>query len=121
LEGGAGSLHRSSMRTTAAILLAECVMFTTRIGIGFSGSLYNCSTKREAFQVDVVDVNPDPYCAVNVPHFIAAKNTAPGMTQYWSANSTLVNCMNTTHTFTVTLRDTNSGTVLATTTVSAFL
>ena len=125
--GGGGGGGGSNQTQTACGILSTTVrttniiVYTTRIGIGFSGSLTNCGSRKESFQVDVVDINTNPACIVNVPHFIALRNTDPAMTTPWQANSTLVNCMNTTHTFTVTLRDLNSSSVLATTTVSAFL
>ena len=71
--------------------------------------------------MDVVDDNTNPACAVAVPHFIAAKNTDPGLVTYWNASSTLVNCKNQLHTFTLSLRDTRTNTFVATTTASAFL
>ncbi len=119
--GGGGSVAMSCGTLSSNINTYNIVVYTTRIGIGFNGSATNCSTRNEAFEVVVNDVNPDPVCHVNVPHFLAAKNTAPGETVNWNANSTLVNCLRTTHTFTLTLVDTKTGQSLATTTVSAFL
>jgi hypothetical protein len=97
------------------------VVYTTRTGIGISGSAYNCSSHNESFEVDFVDNNPDPYCQVALPHFVAAKNTSPGVSQYWSATSTLVNCQSQMHTFTLILRDTRTGQQLDTQTASVFL
>ncbi|HEV7993895.1 MAG TPA: hypothetical protein VGP25_18855 [Gemmatimonadaceae bacterium] len=119
--GGGGSTVTACGTLSADIQTYNIVVYTTRIGIGFSGALTNCGSKNAAFEVDVVDTTTDPACFVDVPHFIAARNTAPGATTYWSANSTLVNCMNTTHTFKITLIDTKTGQALATTTASAFL
>ena len=118
---GGGSSSGSCGTLSANITTYNIVVYTTRIGIGFSGAAYNCGTRNEAFDVEVMDVNPDPICHVNVPHFVAAKNTSPGLSQFWSANSTLVNCMKTTHTFVLTLIDTKTGQTLDTKTVSAFL
>ena len=120
--GGGGTPASASCGTLSTnVQVTYIAVYTTRIGIGFSGSLTNCGSRKEAFQVDVADVNTDPVCSVNVPHFVALRNTDPGMVTYWNANSTLVNCRNTTHTFNVTLRDMQTNTVLATTTVSAYL
>ena len=119
--GGGGSTAASCGVLSATVQTYNIVVYTTRIGIGFSGTAVNCGSRNEALEVDVVDVNTDPVCAVNVPHFIAPRNSAPGESISWSANSTLVNCMNTTHTFVLTLVDTKTGQKLATTTASAFL
>ena len=119
--GGGGSSSGSCGTLSANISTYNIVVYTTRTGIGFSGSAYNCGTRNEAFEVDVVDTETNPACAVNVPHFIAAKNTAPGASQFWSANSTLVPCQNRTHTFNLRLWDTKNGQTLDTKTVSAFL
>jgi hypothetical protein len=119
--GGGGSSSGSCGVLSSSISTYNIVVYTTRIGIGFSGTATNCGTHNEAFEVVVTDVNPDIACRVNVPHFIAAKNTAPGAVTSWGANSTLVPCMNTTHTFTLTLIDTKTGQALDSTTVSAFL
>ena len=119
--GGGGSVALSCGTLSANVQTYNIVVYTTRIGIGFSGTATNCGTRNEALEVDVVDQNSDPVCAVNVPHFIAARNSAPAESITWSANSTLVNCMNTTHTFDLRLWDTKTGQTLATTTVSAFL
>ena len=120
-SGGGSTTPLSCGTLSTTVQTYNIVVYTTRIGIGFSGSATNCGTRKEAFQVDVTDVSTDPFCSVSVPHFIAARNTDPGMVTFWNSNSTLVNCLNTTHTFDVTLRDTKTNTVLATTTVSAFL
>ena len=95
-------------------------VYTTRTGIGFGGVATNCGTSRETLEVSVVDVNPDLACAVNVPHSLAARATSAGASTLWRANSTLVNCRNTLHTFTLTLRDTQTNQDLATTTTSFF-
>jgi hypothetical protein len=119
--GGGGGVYASCGVLSATISTYNIVVYTTRIGIGFSGSAYNCGSKNAAFEVDVVDVETDPFCHVDVPHFIAAKNTSPAATVYWSANSTLVNCQNRTHTFNLYLIDTKTGQTVDTKTVSAFL
>ena len=119
--GGGGSTAVVCGVLSATVQTYNIVVYTTRIGIGFSGTATNCGSRAEAFQVDVVDTNPDAVCNVSVPHFIAARNTSAGTMQPWSANSTLVNCLHTTHNFVLTLRDTRTGQVLATTTASAFL
>jgi hypothetical protein len=119
--GGGGSSSGSCGVLSSSISTYNIVVYTTRIGIGFSGTATNCGSHNEAFEVVATDVNPDLACRVNVPHFIAAKNTAPGAVTTWGANSTLVPCMNTTHTFTLTLIDTKTGQALDSTTVSAFL
>lgn len=120
--GGGGNVATAACGTlSTTVQTFNIIVYTTRIGIGFSGSATNCGTRREAFQVDVVDVSTNPSCIVSVPHFIAPKITDPGMVTFWNAASTLINCRNTTHTFDITLRDTKTNTVLATTTVSAFL
>lgn len=119
--GGGGSTSTSCGTLSTNIYTYNIVVYTTRIGIGFGGTATNCGSRNEAFEVVVNDQNTDPICHVDVPHFIAAKNTSPGASVSWAANSTLVNCMNTTHTFDLTLYDTKTGQALATTTVSAFL
>lgn len=120
--GGGGTTASGACGVLSANINAyNIVVYTTRIGIGFSGSATNCGARKEAFQVDIVDQETNPACVVNVPHFIAAKNTDPLGVTFWNAGSTLVNCMNTTHTFDVILRDTKTNSVLATSTVSAFL
>ena len=118
---GGGTAAVSCGTLSANISTYNIVVYTTRIGIGFSGTATNCGTRNEAFEVDVNDVIATGTCHVDVPHFIAPKNSAPGETVSWNANSTLVNCMNTTHTFILTLVDTKTGQALATKTVSAFL
>ena len=95
-------------------------VYTTRTGIGFGGSATNCGTSRESLEVSVVDDNTDPVCSVNVPHSLAARPTSAGASTVWRANSTLVRCQNTMHTFTLTLRDTQTNTDLATSTTSFF-
>ena len=96
-------------------------VYTTRTGIGVYGAATNCGTTREAFQVDVVDDNPNAACAISFPHYIAARYTDPNLSSNYAVNSTLVNCRNVLHSFTVTLRDTRTNAILATTTASAFL
>jgi hypothetical protein len=117
---GGGSVTPCGTLSTA-ISTYNIVVYTTRIGIGVSGTAYNCGTRKVAFEVDVVDQNTDPACAVDMPHFIAPKYTDPGMSTFWQVNSTLVRCMNQLHTFDVRLWDTRTGETLATSTVSAFL
>lgn len=95
-------------------------VYTTRTGIGFGGWATNCGTSRETLEVSVVDNNTDPACTVNVPHSLAARATSAGAATPWRANSTLVNCQNTLHTFTLTLRDTQTNQDLATTTTTSF-
>lgn len=119
--GGGGSAAVACGTLSATIQTYDIVVYTTRIGIGFSGTATNCGGKKAAFEVDVVDTDPDPSCTVDVPHFIAAKNTDPGATVVWSANSTLVPCMGRTHHFVLTLWDTKTRTKLATAAASAFL
>jgi hypothetical protein len=118
---GGGGAYTSCGTLSTNIQAYNITVYTTRVGIGLSGSAYNCGTRKEAFEVDVVDTETDPACAVDMPHFIAAKNTDPGLTTYWSVNSTLVNCQGRTHTFNVRLWDTKTGQTLATGTASAFL
>jgi hypothetical protein len=119
--GGGGSSATPCGTLSTAISTYNIVVYTTRIGIGVSGTAYNCGTRKVAFEVDVVDQNPDPFCAVDMPHFIAPKYTDPGMSVLWQVNSTLVNCQNQLHTFNVRLWDTRTGETLGTSTVSAFL
>ena len=120
--GGGGSASNASCGTLSNIQTQNnIVVYTTRTGIGISGAAYNCSLHNESFEVDFIDNNPDPYCAVQLPHFVAAKNTAPNVTQYWGATSTLVNCQGQLHTFTLVLTDTRTGQVLDTQTASVFL
>jgi hypothetical protein len=123
--GGGGSGGGSSNASCGTLSNIQTqnniVVYTTRTGIGISGSAYNCGSHNESFEVDFIDNNPDPYCAVSLPHFVAAKNTSPGVYQYWSATSTLVNCQGQTHTFTLVLWDTRTGQQLDTTTASVFL
>ena len=119
--GGGGQAAGSCGTLSANITTYKIFVYTTRIGIGFSGTATNCGARNVAFEVVVTDVNPNVACRVAVPHFLAARNTAPGVAVNWNANSTLVNCMNTTHTFRLTLVDTNTGQTLDTQTVSAFL
>jgi hypothetical protein len=97
------------------------VVYTTRTGIGFDGVATNCSQVRETFEVDVTDTNPDPACAVVVPHYTSLRPTQPGNSVPWSASSTLVNCQGTTHNFNVQLLDSATGTLLDTQTVSFYL
>jgi hypothetical protein len=56
-----------------------------------------------------------------MPHFVAAKNTAPNGVLVWQVNSTLVNCQGTMHTFNLTPIDTRTGQVLATALQSVFM
>lgn len=120
--GGGGGTSNVSCGTLSNIQTQNnIVVYTTRTGIGISGYAYNCSSHNESFEVDFVDNNPDPYCQVVLPHFVAAKNTSPGVSQFWSATSTLVNCQNQMHTFTLTLWDTRTGQQLDTQTASVFL
>ena len=120
--GGSGQVSRVSPPacgtfTTTTFFIG---VYTTRTGIGFGGWATNCGTSRETLEVSVVDDNPDPACAVNVPHSLAARATSAGAATAWRANSTLVNCRNTLHTFTLTLRDTQTNQNLATTKTSFF-
>jgi hypothetical protein len=119
--GGGGGVATPCGTLSTAINTVFIQVYTTRIGIGVNGSTTNCGSRNLAFEVDVTDQNTDPACAVNMPHFIAPKNTAPGATTNWVVNSTLVRCINQVHTFDVRLWDTKTGETLATTTVSAFL
>jgi hypothetical protein len=119
--GGGGSAAVPCGTLSTSISTYNIVVYTTRIGIGVSGTATNCGTRKVAFEVDVVDQTTDPACAVDMPHFIAAKNTDPGVTTPWAVNSTLVRCQNQTHTFDVRLWDTKTGRTLDTTTLSAFL
>lgn len=120
-SGGGGSSNVSCGTLTNIQTRNNVVVYTTRTGIGISGGAYNCSSHNESFEVDFIDQNPDPYCQVVLPHFVAAKNTSPGVTEYWSATSTLVNCQGQLHTFTLILWDTRTGQQLDTTTASVFL
>ena len=119
--GGGGSSNVSCGTLTNIQTQNNIVVYTTRTGIGVTGGAYNCSSHNESFEVDFIDQNPDPYCQVVLPHFVAAKNTSPGVTEYWSATSTLVNCQGQMHTFTLILWDTRTGQQLETTTASVFL
>ena len=119
--GGGGGTYQSCGILSADIQSYNIVVYTTRTGIGFSGTATNCGTRKEAFEVDVVDTNTDPACVVDVPHFIAPRNTDPGVSTTWQANSTLVPCQGVMHSFELTLWDTKTGQKLATTTASAFL
>jgi hypothetical protein len=119
--GGGGGGTYQACGTLSNIQSTDIVVYTTRTGIGITGTATNCGTRREAFEVDAVDTNPDPYCAVDMPHYIAPRYTDPGASVTWQANSTLVNCQGQLHTFVLTLWDTKTGQVLATTTASAFL
>jgi len=124
--GGPGVAGGGSSNTSCGTLSNiqtqnNIVVYTTRTGIGITGSAYNCGSHNESFEVDFIDNNTDPYCAVSLPHFVAAKNTNPGVYQYWSATSTLVNCQGQMHTFTLILTDTRTGQQLDTATASVFL
>jgi hypothetical protein len=119
--GGGGTSNVSCGTLTNIQTQNNIVVYTTRTGVGVTGGAYNCSSHNESFEVDFIDQNPDPYCQVVLPHFVAAKNTSPGVTQYWSATSTLVNCQGQIHTFTLILTDTRTGQQLDTTTASVFL
>jgi hypothetical protein len=118
---GGGTSNASCGTLTNIQTQNNIVVYTTRTGVGVTGGAYNCSSHNESFEVDFIDQNPDPYCQVVLPHFVAAKNTSPGVTQYWSATSTLVNCQGQMHTFTLILTDTRTGQQLETTTASVFL
>ena len=119
--GGGGSSNVSCGTLTNVRTQNNIVVYTTRTGVGVTGGAYNCSSHNESFEVDFIDQNPDPYCQVVLPHFVAAKNTSPGITEYWSATSTLVNCQGQLHTFTLILWDTRTGQQLDTQTASVFL
>ena len=119
--GGGGSSTPACGQLSTAISSYNIVVYTTRIGIGVSGTAVNCGSRNVSFEVDVTDQNTDPVCAVNMPHVIASRNTGAGATWFWAANSTLVNCRGQTHTFDVRLWDTKTGQTLGTSTVSAFL
>jgi hypothetical protein len=119
--GGGGSSNVSCGKLTNIQTQNNIVVYTTRTGVGVTGGAYNCSSHNESFEVDFIDQNPDPYCQVVLPHFVAAKNTSPGVTEYWSATSTLVNCQGQLHTFTLILWDTRTGQQLDTTSASVFL
>ena len=107
---------------TTAVKTTQILVYTIRVGIGFSGTATNCSLRvRETFDVSIVDQETNPACRVYVPRYIAARNTAAGGTLPWSAGSTLVPCQNRMHTFTVTLKDSGTGTVLATSEAQFFL
>jgi hypothetical protein len=119
--GGGGSSNVSCGKLTNVQTQNNIVVYTTRTGIGMTGGAYNCGLHNESFEVDFVDQNPDPYCQVVLPHFVAAKNTSPNLTEYWAATSTLVNCQSQLHTFTLILWDTRTGQQLDTMTASVFL
>ena len=107
--------------TMSNIRSTDIVVYTTRTGIGITGNATNCGARKEAFEVDAVDLDPDPSCTIDLPHFIAPKNTDPGVTITWQANSTLVPCQGKLHTFSLRLWDTRTGQTLDTGTASAFL
>lgn len=98
----------------------QIVVYTTRTGIGFNGTITNCASGggRVTYDVSVVDTNPNVACQVQVPHYTSLQGIQPGSSAFWSASSTLIPCPGTNHTFAVTL--TSGTTVLATQTVSAF-
>jgi hypothetical protein len=107
---------------TTSVTTTQILVYTVRTGIGFSGQATNCSLRtRETFDVAIVDQEANAACSVSVPHFIAARNTSPGGVLQWAATSLPVNCPNTLHTFTVTLKDSQTGTVFATSTAQIFL
>ena len=107
---------------TTHVSATQILVYTVRVGIGFSGQATNCSQRtRETFDVAVVDREPNVACRVSVPHFIAARNTSPGGILPWAATSLPVNCLNTLHTFTITLKESQTGTVFATSTAQIFL
>ena len=120
--GGGGSTSKVSTAcgTFGPVTWHYIGVYTTRTGIGFSGSVTNCGSSSASFEVDVQDTNPDPACVVQVPHFIGAHNTGAGAVLGFTANSTLVPCTGVTHDFVLTLIDDKTGTPLATTTASAF-
>lgn len=122
--GGGGSTSGSSYTgcgVLSNIRSTDIVVYTTRSGIGITGNATNCGARKEAFEVDVTDLDPDPACTIDLPHFIAPKNTDPGLTITWQANSTLVPCQGKTHYFSLRLWDTRTGETLDTGTASAFL
>lgn len=119
--GGGGSSAPACGVLSTAISSYNIVVYTTRIGIGVSGTAVNCGTRNVSFEVDVTDQNTDPACSVSMPHVIAPRNTGAGATWFWAVNSTLVNCQGQMHTFDVRLWDTKTGQTLGTSTVSAFL
>ena len=117
--GGGGQVATSCGTITAQTMFIQ--VYTTRIGIGVNGTATNCGNTRVAFEVVVVDDDPNPACTITFPRYIAAKNTDPTLSNGYAVLSTLVNCKNIMHNFTITLRDTRTNTVLATTSASAFL
>ena len=120
--GGSTGVDTPCGTLTTGVQTTTILVYTYRTGIGFSGVATNCSLKtRETFDIAVVDQETDPVCRVYVPRFIAARNTSAGGTMPWAANSTLVNCPNRLHTFSVTLKDVTSGSILATSDASLFL
>lgn len=119
--GGGGGGTYQSCGTLSNVQSYNIVVYTTRTGIGFSGTATNCGTRRAAFEVEAVDTNTDPYCAVDMPHYIAPRYTDPGALVTWQVNSTLVNCQGELHTFVLKLWDSKTGQVVATTTASAYL
>lgn len=107
---------------TTNVTATQILVYTVRVGIGFSGQATNCSSStRETFDVGIVDQEPNVACQVSVPHFIAQRNIGAGGTLPWAATSLPVNCLRTLHTFTVTLKDSQTGTVFATSTAQIFL
>lgn len=118
-SGGGGS-SSASCGIIGHVTAGWVVVYTTRLGIGFDGTITNCGTNGTSYQMDVVDATTDPACTVQVPHFVAAHNAGAGSTIAFSATSTLVPCTGIMHYFVLTLRDANSGAALATTTSSAF-
>jgi hypothetical protein len=120
--GGGGSTSKASTAcgTFGPVTWHYIGVYTTRTGIGFTGSVTNCGSSSASFEVDVQDTNPDPACVVQVPHFIGAHNTGAGAVLDFTANSTLVPCTGVTHDFVLTLIDDKTGTAVATTTASAF-
>jgi hypothetical protein len=122
--GGTGGSSTSKVSTACGtfgpVTWHYIGVYTTRTGIGFSGSVTNCGSSSASFEVDVQDTNPDPTCVVQVPHFIGAHNTGAGAVLAFTANSTLVPCTGITHDFVLTLIDDKTGTAVATTTASAF-
>ena len=107
---------------TTNVTATQILVYTVRVGIGFSGQATNCSLRlRETFDVSVVDQAPNVACRVSVSHFIASRNTSAGTALPWAATSLPVNCLKTLHTFKVTLKDAQTGTVFATSTAQIFL
>lgn len=119
-SSGGGSRSSTSCGVFGPITTGYVVVYTTRQGIGFDGTITNCGTSSTSFVVDVQDTTPDLACAVQVPHYIAPHNTGAGSTSTFSATSTRIPCTGIMHNFLLTLRDVGTGAALATATSSAF-